>query len=121
MVMSKRSDRRERRLAREGGEPTRNGSSGNGSSGDGSSVDATPATKADLEASLPLIDALVAQELLTEAQIEKALARDPKTESDLCDAFVVMGFIDEHNLVAVRAEFYVKGIADLRQGEPDPE
>ena len=121
MVMSKRSDRRERRLAREGGEPARNGSSANGSSGDGSSDDATPATKADLEASLPLIDALVARELLTEAQIEKALARDPKTESDLCDAFVVMGFIDEHELVGVRAELYGMAIADLRQGEPDPE
>ena len=79
------------------------------------------ATKADLESSLPLIDALVARELLTEAQIEKALATDPPTEGDLCDTFVSMGFIDEHALVAVRAELYGMAIADLRQGEPDPE
>jgi type IV pilus assembly protein PilB len=114
MALNRRSDRRERRLARNGDAPSQNGVS------DDFSSDTVGATKADLESSLPLIEALIERGLVTESQIDSAIATDPQNEAELCDALVNAGSIDEHDLVGVRADVYEMTVADLRQGELDP-
>ena len=116
---TKRPSRAETRA--EGGVPARNGSSGKASSGNGSPGDTIPATKADLETSLPLIDTLVAREPPHRGPDRQGTGERSPDESDLGDAFVSLGFIDEHKLVEPRADLYGMAIADLRQGEPDPE
>jgi type IV pilus assembly protein PilB len=111
MVMSKRSDRRERRLAQNAEAAGRNGSS----------VDVAPAPKGDQDSMLPLVEILLAQGLVTEDQIEQALATDPRQERDLGEAIVRMGIIDERTLVRARADLFGMTVADLRQGNPDPQ
>ena len=116
MVMSKRSERRERRLAAGAESPSRNGSSRNGST-----VDASSATELDLASIQPLLDALMERALITEAQIDEALTTGPGNESELSERLLSMGFIDERSLVQLRADLHGLAIADLRQGSPDPE
>jgi type IV pilus assembly protein PilB len=116
MVMSKRSERRERRLAAGTESPSRNGTSRNGST-----ADAAPAPQLDLDSIQPLLDTLMARGLVTEAQIDEALATGPRNESQLSELLLNMGFIDERSLVQVRADLHGMTVADLRQGNPDPE
>ena len=107
MVLSRRGERKEGKHAKNKDAPSDNGSSGNGrsangSSANGSSVDAE-APRFDPETSRPLLNVLLERHLITNAQIDQALAAHPKTESELSDVFVTMGFIDERNLEEARA------------------
>jgi type IV pilus assembly protein PilB len=64
---------------------------------------------------------LLEHKLVTDADIEDALASDNPPDVDLGDVLVQMQVLDEHDLVAVRAELYGMGVADLRQTDPEPE
>jgi type IV pilus assembly protein PilB len=64
---------------------------------------------------------LVQRDLVTEAQIEQAMASEPPPGADLGDMLVRMRVLDEHDLVAARAELYGMEVADLRQTDPEPE
>jgi len=125
MVLSKRGERKGGKHAKKNDGPygngsSSNGSSANGSSANGSSVDA-PGPRVDTESSRPLLNVLLERNLVTDAQIDQALAALPKTESELSDVFVSMGFIDERDLEDARAELYGMVLADLRQTTPEPE
>jgi len=120
MVLSKRSDRKERKSAQKGETPSSNGSSGNGSSANGSSVDSSAPTL-DRESSQPLLDVLLQCNLVTDAQIDQALAAGPRTEAELSEIFVNMGIVEERELVEARADLYGMAVADLRQSKADPD
>jgi type IV pilus assembly protein PilB len=130
MVLSKRGERKGGKHAKKDAAPSgigssphgpsANGPSSNGSSSNGSSVD-TPGLRFDTESSRPLLNVLLERNLITDAQIDQALAAQPKTESGLNDVLVSMGFIDERDLEDARAELYGMVVADLRQTTPEPE
>ncbi len=64
---------------------------------------------------------LLGRNLVTDAQIDQALAALPETQSELSEVLVTMGFVDERELEEARAELYGMAVADLRQTTPDPE
>jgi type IV pilus assembly protein PilB len=72
-------------------------------------------------ASLRLQKVLLQRNLVTEAQIEQALATDAPTGSDFGDVLVSMRVLDEHDLISARAELYGMDVADLRQSTPQQE
>ena len=93
--------------------PAENGSNG-------SAVEAV-APMLNGRASLRLQKVLLQRNLVTEAQIEQALATDAPTGSDFGDVLVSMRVLDEHDLISARAELYGMDVADLRQSTPQQE
>jgi len=125
MALSKRGERKGGRQNPKDDAPSGNGSSSNGVSANGSSANGTsgdaPAHSFDPESSRPLLDVLLERNLITDSQIDQALAAQPKTESELSDVVVSMGFIEERDVIDARAELYGMTVADLRQTTPEPE
>ena len=103
MVLSKRGERKgggkhaRKDDAPSGNRSSSDGASANGSSANGSSGDA-PGPTLDAESSRPLLNVLLERNLITDTQIDQALAAQPRTESELSDVLVTMGFIDERDL-----------------------
>ena len=79
----------------------------------------TPQAKLNGRASLQLQKVLLQRGLVTEAQIEHALASDPPAGADFGDVLVSMRILDEHELISARAELYGMDVADLRQTDPE--
>ena len=109
MVLSKRSDRKNRKPVDEAVAPP---------SQNGSAVDA-PEPQLNGRATLRLQKVLLQRGLVTEAQIEHALASDPPSGADFGDVLVSMRILDEHELISARAELYGMDVADLRQTDPE--
>ena len=110
MVLSRRSDRKDRKPVEETTPAVQNGSA----------VD-SPTPKLNGRASLRLQKVLLQRNLATEAQIEHALASDPPSGADFGDVLVSMRILDEHELISARAELYGMDVADLRQTSPEQE
>ncbi len=62
---------------------------------------------------------LLQRNLVTEEQIEHALAADPPAGADFGDVLVSTHVIEEHALISARAELYGMDVADLRQTSPE--
>ena len=75
----------------------------------------------DRQATLPLQNVLIKNNLVTEDQIEQAFAAPPNGHSDLGEILIDMGIIDQRHLIGARAELYGMAIADLGQNTPQPE
>ena len=110
MVLSKRSDRKDRKPGQETVPPSENGSAGEAA-----------APKLNGRSTLRLQKVLLQRNLVTEAQIEQATATEPPPGKDLGDVLVSMRILGEHDVVAARAELYGMDVADLRQTDPQPE
>ena len=108
MVLSRRSDRKDNKPAVE------TASVANGS-------DDAGAPTLNGRSSRRLQKILLQRELVTQGQIDQAMASQPPPGTDLGDVLVRMRVLDEHDLVAVRAELYGMEVADLRQTDPEPE
>ena len=119
-MLNKRGERKEGKHAKKGNAPSaRVGSSANGSSASGSFADAQAPTL-DLTSSQPLLTMLLERNLVTDAQIDQAVAAPVDNGSaDLGDALLRMGFVDERDLIDARAELYGMEVADLRQATPE--
>ena len=109
MALTRRSDRKNRKPVEEETAPA---------SPNGSAVEA-PAPQLNGRASLRLQKVLLQRNLVTEAQIEQALASEPPSGADFGDVLVSMRMLDEHELVSARAELYGMDVADLRQTSPE--
>jgi len=109
MARIRRGDRRDTKPVEEVSSETQNGSA----------VDA-PGPGLNGRSNLRLQKVLLQRNLVTEAQLEDALASDLPAVGDLGDVLVNMRVIDEHSLVAARAELYGMEVADLRQTDPEP-
>ncbi len=107
MVISKRRERKGREPAEEVAPSSQ------------ASEDEVAAPKLTGRASLRLQKVLLQRGLVTEAQIEHALASDPPAGVDFGDVLVSMGILDEHELISARAELYGMDVADLRQTDPE--
>ena len=108
MAITRRGDRKDRSAVAEVVSGPQNG--------------ATPETaspKNDGQSSLSLQKVLLQRGLVTEAQIEHALASDPPTGTDFGDVLVSLRVLDEHELISARAELYGMEVADLRQTDPE--
>ena len=110
MARIRRGDRKDRQPVEEASPETQNGSA----------VDA-PGPRLNGRSNLRLQKVLLQRNLVTEAQLEDAMASDPPAVGDLGDVLLSMRVIDEHSLVAARAELYGMDVADLRQTDPQPE
>ena len=105
-----RKDRKDRKPVEETSPESQNGSA----------VEAT-GPRLNGRSNLRLQKVLLQRNLVTEAQLEVAMASDPPPVGDLGDVLVSMRVLDEHELVAARAELYGMDVADLRQTDPEPE
>jgi len=72
------------------------------------------------QATLRLQKILLQRDLVTDAQIDEALA-NPRDNgsSELGQTLVSMGFINDRDLIDARAELYGMEVADLRQATPE--
>ncbi len=104
MILSKRGDRKQRES--EDSSPSSNGSA---------AVDAAKLGRA----SRRLQKVLLQRGLVTEAQIEQALAIDAPSGADVGEVLVSMQLLDGHDLISARAELYGMDVADLRQTSPE--
>ncbi len=123
MVLNRRGDRKDRKAVKEAVEeavPVSQNGSAVDASQNGSAV-ADPTPKLNGRSSLRLQKVLLQRNLVTEAQIEQALAAEPVSGTDLGDVLVNLQVLDEHDLVVARAELYGMEVADLRQTDPEPE
>jgi type IV pilus assembly protein PilB len=66
-------------------------------------------------------DLLVRLTLVTEAQVDQALALQKETGGRLGEVLVDMGVLGERGLVDALAEFYGVPVFDLRRNNPEPE
>ncbi|HWG74907.1 MAG TPA: ATPase, T2SS/T4P/T4SS family, partial [Acidimicrobiales bacterium] len=64
---------------------------------------------------------LVSQELVTQTQLDKALADQPTSGLRLGEVLIRMGALDERQLTRVLANQFGIGLADLSQQAPDPQ
>ena len=64
---------------------------------------------------------LLQRNLVTEAQLEEAMASDPPPWATSVTCSSACGFSTSTDLVAARAELYGMDVADLRQTDPEPE
>ena len=110
MALTRRKDRKNRNPVEETASDSENGSA----------VEAT-GPRLNGRSNLRLQKVLLQRNLVTEAQLEVAMASDPPPVGDLGDVLVSMRVLDEHELVAARAELYGMDVADLRQTDPEPE
>ena len=78
-----------------------------------------PAEMLNGQSSLRLQKVLLQRGLVTEVQIDHALASDPPAGADFGDVLVSMRILDEHELISARAELYGMDVADLRQTSPE--
>ncbi len=93
--------------------PLQNGSNGNG-------THAPTRTTLDPQTSLTLQTLLLERGLVTQEQLDQAFATPLDNGStDLGDALLRMGFVDERDLIDARAEVYGMEIANLRQATPE--
>ena len=93
------------------------GPADNGSNGS-AAVDA-PSPRLNGSSGLQLQKVLLQRHLVTEAQIEQALATDAAPGADVGEVLVNMRILDEHDLISARAELYGMDVADLRQTDPE--
>ena len=108
MALSRRSERKDRRVVDKFAPDPENGST----------VDrAEP--RLNGRSSLRLQKVLLQRNLVTEEQIEHALAADPPAGADFGDVLVSMRVIEEHALISAWAELYGMDVADLRQTSPE--
>ena len=107
--------RRDRKTPRGDVAPT--GPAENGSNG--SAVVDAPSPKINGRSNLRLQKVLLQRNLVTEAQIDQALAIDPPPGADLGEVLANVGLLDEHDLISARAELYGMDVADLRQTTPE--
>jgi type IV pilus assembly protein PilB len=64
---------------------------------------------------------LVAQELVTQAQLDQALAAQPESGLRLGEVLIRSGALDERQLTRVLADQFGIGLADLSHQAPDPQ
>ena len=115
MALSKRTQRKDRRSVQEFESASQIGVD---DSPNGSEAEA-PEPGLNGRASIRLQKVLLQRGLVTEAQIDHALASDPPTGADFGDVLVSMRILDEHELISARAELYGMDVADLRQTDPE--
>ncbi len=106
-----RKERRERRLAQEDVAPTESGSPRY----------SPTAALLNGQGTLELQALLLRRDLVTQEQLDAALTSEPHSAADLGDALIRMRALDEHDLVAARAELYGMAVADLGRTSPEPE
>lgn len=105
-----RRERRERRHSQEESGPSQNVSEAY-----------SPAPYLNGRAGEELLVLLLERDLVTEEQVEQALALEPSSGTDPGEALVRLQAIDEGDLIAVRAELYGMSVADLGQTVSEPE
>ena len=108
MALSRRSERKDRRVVDKFAPDPQNGST----------VD-TAEPRLNGRSSLQLQKVLLQRNLVTEHQIEQALATDLPPGADIGEVLVSMRLLDEHDLISARAELYGMDVADLRQTTPN--
>ena len=111
VVRARRSDRKAQKRDAAPPGPAENGS-------DGSATEAA-APQLNGRAGLRLQKVLLQRNLVTESQIEHALASDPPSGADFGDVLVSIRVLDEHELISAHAELYGMDVADLRQTDPE--
>jgi type IV pilus assembly protein PilB len=115
MVLSRRGDRKDRKVETSTASPTPNVSgNGNGSAPDAARLSLDP------QATERMQHVLVQRDLLTWEQIDEVLAEDP-AGADLGDLLVSLGMLKEHDLTEARSEISGLPIVDLREANPEPD
>jgi len=80
----------------------------------------TTAVMEGVRPNLRIGDLLVRLSLVTEAQVDQALALQKETGGRLGEVLVDMGVLGERGLVDALAEFYGVPVFDLRRNNPEP-
>ncbi len=101
--------------------PSQNGASHNGTATlDGSAPEGS-GRSLDRDSSERLQQELIHRNLVTTDQIDQAFAAPPDDAADLGEVLVRMGFVNERDLLAAKADLYGMTVADLKQTKPEPE
>jgi type IV pilus assembly protein PilB len=81
-----------------------------------------PAEGPERDQSVPLFGALLLdQQLVTQEQLDQALAEQPRSGLRLGELLMRTGVLDEHQVTAALAEQYGIGVGDLSRQAPDPQ